>query len=63
MQHYYVEGPVSVVSLQTNYPHTPADTNLSLQDYLEDKLGSGYEVVSCDLEANGYRVVFRVVAK
>lgn len=62
MQHYKVEQQ-SYGSLQTNYPHTPSDSALSAQDYLEDQLSQGFELVSTWDHANGPYFAFRVVAK
>jgi len=63
MQHYLVDIK-DIGDIETAFPHTPANRPASLQDYLEDKLSSGYEYVrTWERAASESTHVFRVVAK
>ncbi len=63
MQHYHVEKAF-LGDILTEFPHTPDDHALSVQELLEDRLASGYELVQMAEYADSfYLLIFKVVAK
>lgn len=63
MTHYLMDR-TTFGDVTTAFPHSPQDQMASLQDYLEDKLANGYELVSMSFTDGGnIYSAFRVVAK
>lgn len=62
MQNFLVEKQ-PLGDIESNYPHSPTDVPLSIQDYLEDMLSQGFALISTSDAANGPYWIFRVVAK
>lgn len=60
----YLTERVTYGELTTNFPHSPEDQEQSFVDYLENKLDSGYALVSHTWYSTGFaHCVFKVVAK
>lgn len=64
MQHYLVDL-TDDATVETNFPHTPTNRSSSWQDYLEDKLNNGWELLSW-ANYNGsstFHICFRLIGK
>jgi hypothetical protein len=49
----------SAGSLQSEYVHDPASTDLSTEDYLNEEFDSGWECVAAATTGNGVRFIFK----
>lgn len=62
MVHYKVDFQTTG-DLVTNFPHSPQDIPASIQDYLEDKWASGWELSSAAGDSTTIRFYFKANAQ
>jgi len=63
MQHLLIER-VTFGGVTTSFSHSPEDQDQSMLDYFEDKLETGYELVSATWYSTSFLYcVFKVVGK
>ncbi len=62
MQHYKLVK-TTLGDMATNYPHSPEDQPQSYEDYLEDMLSQGFELVTFSHDSSWIYLAFKVVAK
>lgn len=62
MQHFLVDT-TDFGTLNSNFPTSPYSEPESVRLYLEDKLSSGYDLVSFHYDGSNLRFIFKVVAK